>query len=433
MIAREKIAKETMTREMMARKMMARMAGVRRVGGRMTGVMTPRTSRGAGAKAALLAAVLAATATTPARPWQMAPAERNPQAFPIAVFGSDERSPMPAKYKEIQEKIGIFFNARRRTVCTAFCVARDVVVTAGHCLLGTGAEQPARFADFWFVRHFEGAREQSRVAGFGNGTATQHVLLGSQHLSIHPPIDATRDWALVRLAKPVCSKGVLPVRVLPIDAILTEAGAQHVFQVAYHRDYLPWRLAYSRPCAVGRSFEAAGWRQIERDFVEPEALILHTCDTGGGSSGSPILLDTPEGPQVIGINVGTYEQAKVLMQDGQVKKRLKANTIANTAVASAAFAARLEAFQQAMILSTPAEMRELQTLLARRQLYSGPADGNYDGALKAAIEAYEKAEGLPVTGLATEVLLQRLGGGTAVERAREGPKRRLRRAKTEPG
>jgi Putative peptidoglycan binding domain/Trypsin-like peptidase domain len=393
-------------------------------------VIMVRTSRGTGTKAAIVAAVLATTAPTPARAWQMTPAERDPQVFPVAVFGSDERAPMPAKYKDIQEKIGLFFNARRRTVCTAFCVASDVVVTAGHCLLGTGTEQPARFADFWFARHLEGAREQSHVAGYANGTATQHVLLGSHRLSVHPPIDATRDWALVRLARPACSKGVLPVRVLPIDAILSEAGAQRVFQVAYHRDYLPWRLAYSRPCAVARSFEAAGWRQIERDFAEPETLILHTCDTGGGSSGSPILLDTPEGPQVIGINVGTYEQAKVLMQDGQVKKRLKANTIANTAVASAAFAARLEAFRQAVILSTPGEMRELQALLARRQLYSGPVDGNYDAALKAAIEAYEKAEGLAVTGLATEALLQRLGGSAAVERAREGLKGRMRRGKT---
>ena len=116
---------------------------------------------------------------------------------------------------------------------------------------------------------------------------------------------------------------------------------------------------------MARSFEAAGWRQIERDFAEPEALILHTCDTGGASSGLPMLLDTPDGPEVIGINVGTYEQSKVLMQDGQVKKRLKADMIANTAVASAAFAGRLEVFRAAVILATRGEMRELQGLLAQ--------------------------------------------------------------------
>ena len=41
---------------------------------------------------------------------------------------------------------------------------------------------------------------------------------------------------------------------------------------------------------------------------------------------------------MIGINVGTYVQSKVLMQDGKVTKRLKADTVANTAVAARAFA-----------------------------------------------------------------------------------------------
>jgi protease YdgD len=128
---------------------------------------------------------------------------------------------------------------------------------------------------------------------------------------------------------------------------------------------------------------------------------------------------------VIGINVGTYQQSKVLMQDGEVKKRLKADTIANTGVASAAFAGKLEAFRQAVILASVAEMRELQGLLAQRQLYSGPVDGTYGADLKTAIEAYEKVEGLPVMGLATMALLQRLGGGVAAERAKP-----VRRGKT---
>ena len=85
---------------------------------------------------------------------------------------------------------------------------------------------------------------------------------------------------------------------------------------------------------------------------------------------------------MIGINVGTYVQSKVLMQDGKVKKRLKADTIANTAVASAAFAGKLEAFRQAAVLSSPGQMRELQTLLRQRQLFSGPVDGTYGADLR---------------------------------------------------
>jgi hypothetical protein len=74
---------------------------------------------------ALAAAVLAATALLgQAGAWQPAPRQQSGStALPVAVFGSDDRMPTPAKYKDVQEKIGLFFNLRRRTVCTAFCVA----------------------------------------------------------------------------------------------------------------------------------------------------------------------------------------------------------------------------------------------------------------------------------------------------------------------
>ena len=58
-------------------------------------------------------------------------------------------------------------------------------------------------------------------------------------------------------------------------------------------------------------------------------------------------------------------------------------------------------------------------------------DGTYGADLKTAIEAYEKAEGLTVTGLATVALLQRLGGGVAVERAK--PARRGKTYTRHPG
>src|SRR5689334_18690352 len=78
----------------------------------------------------MAAAVLTATAIAgPAPAWQHpAKQQASSQAIPIAVFGNDDRVPTPAKYKDVQEKIGLFFNLRRRTVCTAFCVAPDVIV-----------------------------------------------------------------------------------------------------------------------------------------------------------------------------------------------------------------------------------------------------------------------------------------------------------------
>jgi V8-like Glu-specific endopeptidase len=329
----------------------------------------------------------------------------------VAVFGKDDRIALPAKYKDVQEKIGLLFNLSSHMVCTAFCVAPNIIATAGHCLHRTVGERPPRLADFWFARNYDAVRDYAHIAGHASGTAGQHVMSGSTSLQVHPPIDATRDWALVRLARSICSKGVLQVSALPVEQIMAQADAKRVFQISYHRDFTPWRLAYSRPCDVARSFEAASWNAIAQDFSDPDLLLLHTCDTGGASSGSPLLMEGEHGPEVIGINVGTYVQSKVLMQDGKVTQRLRADTIANTGVAAAAFADKLETFKQATILTNPLRVRELQIALKERRLYSGDVNGIFGPGLQTAIEAYERGQGLPATGLATEAVLQRLHGG----------------------
>ena len=82
-------------------------------------------------------------------------------------------------------------------------------------------------------------------------------MSGAMTLSVRPPIQATSDWALVRLARPACTKGVLPVRTMSVDEILKEADAKRVFQISYHRDYVPWKLAYARPCGVAKKLRHA--------------------------------------------------------------------------------------------------------------------------------------------------------------------------------
>jgi Putative peptidoglycan binding domain/Trypsin-like peptidase domain len=355
----------------------------------------------------LTAALLASQAPSQAGPLRPGGAP-TALAQPVAVFGSDERIAIPARYKDLASKIGLLVNRRSRLVCTAFCVAPDVIATAGHCLHRTHGERPPQLADVVFARNYDKERHFTRIAGSDHGAAGQHVMSGSMDLSVRPPIDASKDWALLRLSQPACQGGVLAVAALPTEAIIAAAAAKQVFQISYHRDFTPFRPAYSRPCEVARSFGTADWATIARDFADPEQLVLHTCDTGGASSGSPLILETAAGLAVVAINIGTYVQSKVLLEDGQVTKRLKAETVANTAINSRVFASKLLAFRQAAILASPAQIRELQTILKQRQLYAGSIDGSYGAALHAAIEAYERARQLPVTGLATEALMQRL-------------------------
>ncbi|MEL6373381.1 MAG: peptidoglycan-binding protein [Pseudomonadota bacterium] len=328
---------------------------------------------------------------------------------PVAVFGRDQRALTPGRYRHLAGSLGLLFNNGSRTACSAFCVGSDTIATAAHCLFPVDGRRAPPLKGFWFARRYERNREVTRIAGWRTGSASQFVMAGSMRLNIRPPIDATRDWAFVRLERPVCRGRAFRVRSLKPRTLIKAARAKRIFQLAYHRDFANWRLAYSKPCRVSRNFRGASWSTIARDFSNARDLILHMCDTGAASSGSPILMDTPNGPVVIGINVGTYVQSKVLMQNGRVTKRYKADSVANTGVNARAFADQLYAFRSARIIETDRNMRLLQIALQRRGLYLEAIDGLYGPATNAAIRAYERRLGQPQTGLATIKLLRQLG------------------------
>jgi protease YdgD len=115
----------------------------------------------------------------------------------------------------------------------------------------------------------------------------------------------------------------------------------------------------------------------------------------------------------VAINVGTYVQSKVVMQNGQMTHRQRAETVANTAVNAEAFADKIDLLRSALILASGAPIRDLQAHLRQYKLYTGRLDGTYGPALRAAIESYERAHTLPVTGLATRGLLLRLASERA--------------------
>jgi hypothetical protein len=338
-------------------------------------------------------------------------AEKSPVSSALqlaAVFGPDDRTTLPSQLQPLRERLGVLFNIRQRSVCSAFCVDATTIGTAAHCLFKTSGEKAPRLADFWFARNYDTVRDYARIAGYETNAAAQNVVAGAFVLSTAPPIDATKDWAFVRLSRPVCSKGGFDIEPMPVEQILREAKAGRVFQLSYHKDFKQWQPAYSKPCVVDRTFGTVGWPAIAADFNAPEHLMLHTCDTGGASSGSPLLLDTPQGPKVIGINVGTYIQSKGSAPHQLATEKVGGDAIANTGVGATAFAAQAKAFRAAAIVSGVGAVRELQERLRAEGHYGGTLDGTYGPTLKTAIEAFEAATRLPVTGFASEDVLSRL-------------------------
>ncbi len=326
----------------------------------------------------------------------------------IAVFGADDRVALPSSLKRLSASIGLLYEGRSQSVCTAFCVGDAIIATAAHCLYRTSGERPPPLAGFTFRLPARGLKSSASIAGARTGAAAQNVMAGSMRLSVLPPIDASNDWGLVRLSEPICKGAALPVSRRPASELVKLSATQRVYHVAFHRDFADWQLAYAAPCAIRRQFGTADWDAISRDFSNAEEVVLHTCDTGGASSGSPLLIDGAKGPEVVGINVGTYVQSRVLMQNGEVIHRYRADTVANTGVGGATFADGLEAFADAEIVASRARLRELQVLLAGWGYYMGPKDGVYGAAMREAIRAFERSEGRPETGLATEALARRL-------------------------
>ena len=344
-----------------------------------------------------------------AGPLNARPAEPGGVIRPVAVFGRDDRVALPERLASVAARMGVLFNNPARTVCSAFCVAPAIIATAAHCV-AVASPQGARLrpADFLFARAYDRERDYVRIEGFSTGAAAQHIYTGEFRLNVRPPIDAARDWALVRLERPVCRQGGIPVRPASSEDILVMAEAGRLFSVSYHRDLPSWTPTYSGPCHAARDFGASSWKTIAPDFESPDEIVLHTCDTGGASSGSPILAETPEGPVVVAMNVGTYVQSRMITQQGRAPSRQQTETIANTAVNARVFAEQIAGFQQAAILRAGNPIRQLQEHLSALGFYSGRADGDYGPVLKAGIVAYERARGLPVTGLATAPLLSHL-------------------------
>jgi len=355
-------------------------------------------------------AVTAAPVLAPMPP-QLASAKA-PLVHRVAVFGKDQRKHLPQSVAAVAAKIGVIHDTRSHSVCTAFCVAPGIVATAAHCLYRTSDETPLRMSGITVQLHGDSAK--SRIAGTAEGVPQPNVLAGSMRLKVRPPIDASHDWALVRLENPLCKSGGIKLARRSVADVMRLARAGKVYNIAYHRDLPEWQPMLATGCPVLRNFKDADWQTIRHDFADPEQLLLHTCDTGGASSGAPLLVDGPNGPEVVGINVGTYVQSKVITLNGEVLHRFKSDDVANTGVNSQAFSDALDAFRNAEILASRRDMQLLQRQLLAKGLYKGTLDGVYGTATKTAIEAFQRAAHLPTTGIATWPLLQALSGESTI-------------------
>ena len=356
--------------------------------------------------------------------------KKNSLLHKIAIFGKDSRQSVPQNLGNEKEQIGLLFNPRNSTLCTAFCVAPNVIATASHCLFRKNRSSRNRLSNFIF-RLGSGTKQtrDTRLSGYKTRQVHHYIVAGTTYLRKKPPIGAALDWSLVRLAKPNCHS-YLKVKRKSIYELELASEQDKIFQLAYHQDYKNWNMAYSKSCKIRREFGKLAWKKITRQFKNPSELILHRCDTGGASSGSPILERTKDGVVAVGINVGTYQQRNLLMEKGRVIKRSRFHTIANTAVNASAFSQMIPLLKNAKILTDPLDIIELQSNLKNQNYLRGRADGIFGSKTEKAIKAYERQLQLPPIGLPTRKILNALRNVNIIQRGRASmsssvvPKRR---------
>lgn len=325
-------------------------------------------------------------------------------ATPVAVFEADQRTVLDGNKLKLSAYIGTLSTGNGGPVCSAVCLGPDMIATASHCLYGTSAAKGPALGDITFATSAE-PQQRANIAGGETAMQSQNIISGTTRLNVQPPIDAVNDWAIVRLAAPVCRSGGLALHEATAAEREGMSVEQPLYQVAMHRDLPDTDLRYDGPCALKRDFPQAGADLISRDFTRPDAILFHHCDTGPGSSGSPMLVDGDNGPEIAAINIGTYVISRSVVEARAGDAADKSTPIANTAIATRQFAAAVADLGARDLLSTPAEVLRLELRLKALGHLRGPAEGRLTPGLRSAIESFEVQMGRAPAGLASRAIL----------------------------
>ncbi len=342
----------------------------------------------------------------------------------IKARGKGKRIVVGDDLKSVTSSIGILYFQVGGT-CTAFCVAPDLVVTSAHCFYDhkSGKKKkglafsrfflPNRSArsDRSYYQRYKLKRifgnKRSYIKGGNSEEAAFNVVLGYQRY-IRSIARFKTDWALVRLAEPIC-QSQLQVTSMARKKLISAEKRGELMMVGYHGDRFRDGMLLSPKCKfLDRKITRASRKMLRNRVGLGSQTMLHSCRAAPGSSGSPILVRTKDKFQVVAINAGNVSWHRWRKKSRRARKRITGRWSENISVLTKPLQPLIDRLKTEKLLTSEDEYRQLQTALNKAGYNVGGVDGVLGPRSKRGIKRFEKKTGKAQTGLPTRELLSAL-------------------------
>jgi V8-like Glu-specific endopeptidase len=202
-------------------------------------------------------------------------------------FGHDDRVKVSDPTQSPWDAIGQLETASGN-LCTATLISPHLALTAGHCLLTPPRGKPDKAVALRFISQKGVWRyEIHGIEGRVEPTLSKRLKPDGDGWIV-PPSAAPWDFGLIVLRYPPSGITPLPLFEGDKDALTAalKTTERKVTQSGYPLDHLD-SLYTHNDCLV------TGWAQT--------TVLSHQCDTLPGDSGSPLMLKTDNGWQLIGV------------------------------------------------------------------------------------------------------------------------------------